>query len=72
MPRVTKEMLENKIRYYEKLPSANERELELAKEKIKLLHSPMSGPGQLTVQLITIQRLSKALSHIIEEVKKRS
>ena len=70
MPQVTKAMLEERAQRYARLVETQDNKIKYLEEKIKLLNSPMSGPGQLTVQLITIQRLSEALSHVIEEVRK--
>ena len=72
MPRVTKEMMQEQINYLDKELNWKDHEIELLEEKVKLLNSPMSGPGQLTVQLITVQRLSEALAHVIESLKKQN
>lgn len=71
MPRVTKEMMQGQINYLNREMRWKDHQIELLEEKVKLLTSPMSGPGQLTVQLITIQRLSEALGHVISELKKK-
>jgi len=71
MPRVTKVILESNIEYLRGLLSDRDHKIELLEEKVKLLNSPMSGPGQLTVQLITIQRLSEALTHVLSDLKSK-
>ena len=71
MPRVTKEMMQGQINYLNRELSWRDHKIELLEEKVKLLNSPMSGPGQLTVQLITIQRLCEALGHVIERLQKQ-
>lgn len=71
MPRVTKEMLQEQINYLNEELTWRDSKIELLEEKVKLLNSPMSGPGQLTVQLITIQRLSEALARTIEVLKNK-
>lgn len=71
MPRVTKEMMQGQINYLNKELAWRDSKIELLEERVKLLNSPMSGPGQLAVQLITIQRLSEALAHTIETLKKK-
>lgn len=71
MARVTKEMMQEHINYLDRELSRRDHEIELLEEKVKLLNSPTSAPGQLTVQLITIQRLSEALAHVISDLTKR-
>ena len=70
MPRVTMKMMQEQIDYLNKELNWRDHKIELLEEKVKLLNSPLSGPGQLTVQLITVQRLSEALTHVIESLKK--
>jgi len=71
MPRVTKEMLAHRVEFLNSRLDAKDHEIELLKMEVSLLRSPCSAPGQLTVQLITIQRLGEALAHVIEKIQKK-
>lgn len=71
MPRITKEQLENELRLLHEVRRNQAFKIELLEKEVFLLKSPATIPGQITVQLITIQRLSEALAHVISELKKR-
>ena len=66
MARVTKQMLEYRMRFLEERLNEKDHEVELLKMEVSLLRSPCSAPGQLTVQLITLQKMTEALAHVLE------
>jgi len=70
MPRVTKEMMQEQINHLNGELNWRDHRIALLEERSKLLNSPASGPGQLTVQLITIQRMSEALAQVTETLHK--
>ncbi len=71
MPRITKEMLEDQLKHHYEVCRKQASRIELLEKEVFLLKSPATIPGQITVQLITIQRLSEALAQVISELKKR-
>ena len=69
--RVTKVMLEDRIKYLEKHIEVRAYDMKHLEEKVALLNSPSTLAGQITVLMITIQRLSEALAHVIADLKKK-
>jgi len=63
-------MLEYRARFLEERLNEKDHEIELLKMEVSLLRSPCSAPGQLTVQLITLQRMTDALAHMSERLER--
>lgn len=65
MPRVTKEMLEEQIRYLHVGLRERDHKIELLKKELQTIKSSFSMIGQTSAMVIAMERLGDALAHTL-------
>ena len=75
MPRVTKEMQEERIKYLHVALRERDHKIELLEKELQTIKSSFSMIGQTSAMVIAMERLGDALAHtlsdpVIKEVRK--
>jgi hypothetical protein len=69
MARITKAMLEGKIRYLERLSVEKDREIEMLKYKINCI---TNSTMHQTTMIIALEKTTEAVAHVLSDLKRRT
>ena len=71
MPRITKKLLEERVTFLHDKLNQMETEARLLDKEIELLRSSHSGPGQLSIMVEALERISDAAAHVVTTLSRK-